>query len=253
MAKSKAKKKDKNTSFLNQDVDLKNFSLKNLKSPSVPTKDTMNLFVKVKTDNSPSRVIPWAIVLLILIVLFCKFAVFDRLADLNEAEANLASAQTLYDNCQSELRDYPVVKEKYYRYTDEYKTDEEASLIDRATIIDIIDNASAGLGTVRSFNVSGNRVSGEVIASNLDQVSLFRQRLEAYDMVDNVSVYTANKNGSDGVYCVASVVFDVIEAQETVSDPSKVVIEKKPSELKAESPDAGDEAYENKDRTGGEQ
>jgi len=210
--------KVKKPGILSKEIKLKDLKIKGIKSrkkQAYPTKDTMNLVVHVKNDNSLSRVIPVAIILAILIIIFCKFAVIDRLAAVNQAESRLMESQSMLKNYEKQLEEYDSVREDYYKYTDSYKNAEEAALVERGTVIDVVQNAVGGSGNITSINVSGNTVSVMIYTTNLDQVSTIRQRLESFPNVEDVSVYTANKKDSEG-YNHSSIMFEIFDTGDEI-------------------------------------
>lgn len=237
-AESKLNQSVKKPSFLQKDVNFKELSLTKKKNQAIPSKETMNLLVREKTQNSPSRVLPLAVFLIILVLVFCKFAVFDRLSALNDAESQLSESKTMLNAYEKELKNYPQVKEEYYRYTDEFKTEQEAALADRVEILNLLSDTSAGLGQVTSFNVSGNKVSAVVHTANLDQVSVIRQRLEGYNWVKNVAVYSANKKTENSISVNSSFVFEV----EKAINPEAYAKEPKPSDNNGDSNNVEDTA-----------
>ena len=117
----------------------------------------------------------------------------------------------MLDECNNKLKDYADVKERYYRYTDEFKTDEEAILFSRPAILDIITNSTGTQGTVQSFTVTDNDVNFVVYTSNLDEVAVIRQRLESMEDVHDVAVYSATKSENNVTWVNSSIKFSVGE------------------------------------------
>ena len=61
-------------------------SARRRKAQVMPSKTTLNLMMKEKSELALSRWLPWVIVIAILAALFGKFAVADRFARLHDAE-----------------------------------------------------------------------------------------------------------------------------------------------------------------------
>ena len=59
------------------------------KQAAYPSKVTMNLAMKEKSQFSPVKLIPLLLILVVLATLFGKFAVADRLSAVRRAEAAL--------------------------------------------------------------------------------------------------------------------------------------------------------------------
>lgn len=176
------------------------------KDIKIPDKSTMNLYQPDRTGNS----IPGFIIGLILVgictVLFSQFLVIGRLNKLAAKQAEVSRVQSQLTMMQDELMDYPKVKEDYIRYSDSYAEDAE-KLVDRITLISLLENVTKDLGSVDSISVKSNSVTIKVITNNLDKLTSIKERLEESGMVRNVTVYSAQRSTGD---TVSSVVFDAI-------------------------------------------
>lgn len=184
---------------------------KNIK-PKLPSKKTMNLYQLEITDNSWQRVVPYAILIIIIVVAFAKFGIFQRLSQLSDLNSQVSTAQIQLNEFNKSLEDYNKIESEYIRYTGNFMLDEEGTLVDRTKIIGLIGSNVSNIGTIKSYSIIGNTVSLEVIVNKLDDVRLIRKQLEAIDWVENITVNTAAKNissaGGSGV--VASIVFGVV-------------------------------------------
>ena len=167
------------------------------KKSMYPQKRSMNLYVREKSVNSPSTVIATAIVLAVLITLFTRVGVLDRLDKVRDLRSSVRDTQAQLDLLQEELSDFDEVTEKYQRYTDRYLTDEEAGLVDRGEIISIVEKNVMKVGQCPSITIRGNAVSLVVQVSSLDEVATIREKLEACENVKDVTVYTADWSESN--------------------------------------------------------
>lgn len=186
--------------------------LKKQKTSKLPSKKTMNLYQVEITDNSWQRVLPYALLIIVIVVAFTRFGVFQRMSQLNKLREQVSEAQIQLQELNKTLEDYDDVKTEYVRYTDDYMLDDEGKLVDRMRIIRLMDNNVSNIGEIKRYTIVGNTVSLEVIVDTLDDVRMIRKQLEAVDWVGNITVNTATKNvSSTGLgYVVASIVFDVI-------------------------------------------
>ena len=186
--------------------------LKTHKTLKLPSKKTMNLYQVEITDNSWQRVMPYALLIIVFVVAFTKFGVFQRVSQLDELKGQVSKAQSQLDELNKSLEDYDDVKSEYVRYSNHYMLEEEGKLVDRTSIIALIGDKVSNIGEVKSYAIADNTVSLEVIVGKLDDVRMIRKQLEAVDWVGNITVNTATKTvtstGMDQV--VASIVFDVI-------------------------------------------
>ncbi len=182
----------------------------------------MNLYQKVIDDNSWEKVIPSAIIIAIMIFLIVKFGVFGRITYLASINGQLSRAEAQLEQLQEQIEGYDELKSKYIRYTDDFKKDEEGSLVDRVDIIRLIEQKTSGIGEVSSVDIKGNTVSLKVSVSVLDDVRKIRKQLEAVDWVANVKVFTANRDSTEtGDKVTASIVFDAVNEMSDGQSPLK--------------------------------
>ena len=185
---------------------------KKYKNSKLPSKKSMNLYQIEITDNSWQRVIPYAILIIIIVAAFIKFGVFQRIAQLNQLSKRVSEAQLQLGEFNKSIEDYDDIKTEYMRYTDNYMQEEEGKLVDRMSIIDLIGDNVSNIGEIKSYSIADNTVSLEVIVNTLDDVRMIGKQLEAVDWVGNITVNTATKNTSvtKGDKVAASIVFEVI-------------------------------------------
>ncbi|NLK01778.1 MAG: hypothetical protein GX314_01760 [Clostridiaceae bacterium] len=190
---------------------------KKYKNSKLPSKKSMNLYQVEITDNSWQRVIPYAIVIIVIVVAFIKLGVFQRISQLNKLREQVSQAQIQLDEINKSIEDYDDVKADYIRYSDHYMLDEGGKLVDRMRIIDLIGDNVYNIGDIKSYTIDGNTVSLEVIVNTLDDVRVIGKQLEAVDWVGNITVNTATKTisatGWDKV--IASIVFDAVHQDES--------------------------------------
>lgn len=158
---------------------------------TVPTKTVMNLVMKEKSAVRLSRVIPAVLVILVVAVLFGKFAVADRFARLRDAEDELAARKAWLQQLELYYADYDEVKEQYNEYT--YKGFDR-TIADRQEILDLLESDIIPYSETQSVSVTGNVFSTTLTGLTLDQVSTMISRLEANPLVERVTVSTAGYN-----------------------------------------------------------
>ncbi|NLP23742.1 MAG: hypothetical protein GX382_04330 [Syntrophomonadaceae bacterium] len=182
------------------------------KKIKLPSKKTMNLYQIEVTDNSWQRVIPYAILIIVIVFVFTKFGVFQRISQLNTLNEQVSEAQSQLDKFNNSLVDYDDVKSEYIRYTNDYMLEEEGKLVDRTRIIGLIGDYVSNIGEIKRYAITDNTVSLEVIVDTLDDVRLIRKQLETVDWIGRITVNTATKiiSSTDKDKVVASIVFDVI-------------------------------------------
>ena len=182
------------------------------KKIKLPSKKTMNLYQIEVTDNSWQRVIPYAILIIVIVFVFTKFGVFQRISQLNTLNEQVSEAQSQLDKFNNSLVDYDDVKSEYIRYTNDYMLEEEEKLVDRTKIIGLIGDYVSNIGETKKYAIIDNTVSLEVIVDTLDHVRMIRKQLETVDWIGRITVNTATKitSSTDESKVVASIVFDVM-------------------------------------------
>lgn len=164
---------------------------------SYPQKKTMNLYQKERTANSPSVLILTALGLALFVFAFTRIGVLDRLDTVRKLRSSVREDQTRLEEYQDKLKDYAEIEEKYRRYTDTYLTEEEAGLVDRSELLEIIEKQVMTVGECPSITIRGNYVSLIVKVSSLEEVATIKEKLESSGKAKDVTVYTADWSGTD--------------------------------------------------------
>ena len=157
-----------------------------------PTKTTLNLAIKEKSDLDPRRAIPAVILVVLLVALLGKFAVFDRYAALNEAEAKLANEKATLSAMQAAYSDYDEVKQEYNRYS---YSGFDRTIPDRQAVLALLEREAFPVSGMRQMSISGRTLSMTLVGMTLEQISQLVNRLDTDELVESVFVYTAGYGG----------------------------------------------------------
>lgn len=157
-----------------------------------PSKTTLNLCMKEKSPWRPGRVVPTFTALALAVVLFGKFAVADRLAQVSREQQVLAGLAAQVQALEEATADYDAVLEEYGRYSVGWMTDEEKAAVDRVDLLDLIEQELMSAAAVQQFSVTGNVLSVSLAGVTLEDTSRIVQRLYTWPEVQSVSVYTAS-------------------------------------------------------------
>lgn len=178
------------------------------KKMKYPAKTTMNLAIRETNDNSPSRVMPVFVVLVLVVALFAKFGVVDRYAALNKAEASLAASESRLTEMNQLVTGYDRVASEYHQYSGDYLTGDQKQLVDRLDLLDLLQARMAGVATLKSVSIVDNDMVVELSASSLKQVSDLRLALLQEAKVQSVTVYTATtgQTTTDGTVSASMVI-----------------------------------------------
>ncbi len=166
--------------------------LKKVRKAVMPTKTTLNLAIKEKRELDLSRVIPGVLAVMVAAGLFGKFAVADRFAKADAAEAAVADRRQYLAEVEEGYADYDEVQATYNRYT---YTGFDRTIADRLDVMALLEREVFPIGTVRTLSIAGKSVSLTVSGLTLDQLSDLMARLKTDPLVANVSISTATYSG----------------------------------------------------------
>lgn len=176
---------------------------KRIKKERFPEKTTINLVVREKTMNSPSRALPVFFVVLVLVALFGKYAVADRYAEIMVLQRDVDALTRAQAELSEELVDYDAVREEYRIYSSDWMLESETQMVDRLDVLALVDGLIKPKAQVDRLSMRGN-----VISANLSQVTLREAagivaQLYQNTMVSEVTVSTAgtqNQSAKTAVY-----------------------------------------------------
>ena len=178
----------------------------------MPTKRTINL---ANVGEKPMRVglaIPGVLLILALAVVFSKFLVSDRLAEVDAARRVVYELQQKLDAGYAELADFDDLSDLYAHYTYSGFTKEELTRADRVEVLKLIRNSVIPWAEVSSWSVTGNELTINMSGESLEQIKLIVQQLELQDLVDFCTVNTANTNDNTRGK-TQSAEYDVVKAR----------------------------------------
>ena len=182
-----------------------------------PSKRTLNLAVRERRYPSPKKWIPGVLVVILLAALFAKFAVVDRYAKLNEAEAALAEKQATLEATRAQYADYDEVQERYNMYSYEGF---DRTIANRLDVMDLLKRDVFPVCEVQSLSVSGKTINLSVTDLNLSQISQLIATLEGEPMVSRVTVYTASDD-REATMGAASLSVELMDATEVKKEGSE--------------------------------
>lgn len=190
---------------LKQEVSLG--SLKRGKAPAYPTKTSINL---VDTEQARGNlVVQLALfaIALVLIGVFAKFAVVDPLASGMESGNEVSAAQARLDALIAENADYEELNAQYDRYVVPGLSEQEQNLVDRDTVLDLLQQKVMNVGYLDSLRVVSNTVTATCLGVDLSRVSSLVESLESDERVAHVTVSTAQGENDSGTSATIQIVF----------------------------------------------
>ena len=176
------------------------------KQAAYPSKVTMNLAMKEKSQFAPGKLIPLLLLLVVLSVLLGKFGVADRLAKVDRAQAELSALQQRKADLETATAGYQELTEKYSRYSIGWMTEDEQAAVSRSEMLSLVEKELMPGGQVSRVSASGNTLSLELSGITLEDTSRVVQSLYQRPDVTNVVVYTASSKDQPGTQASVSMV-----------------------------------------------
>ena len=123
----------------------------------MPTKRSINLVVVDENKINPIKAVLGILLILVLAAAFGKFLVYDRLAEVNQAQARVTDLQRRLDEMRDALQGYGEVETVYAHYTYDGMTAAEMALVDRADVVELISTIIREQDNLFDMNVYNAR------------------------------------------------------------------------------------------------
>lgn len=155
-----------------------------------PSKTYMNLIAEDKKQLEVRKTVLVGILLLLIVVAFAKFGVFDFYDRVNHKQAELTRLQATESSLAAQLVDYNDVLTEYRAYeSSRISTDENT--VSAADALALVDRYIAPYARVASIDLHGNTMSLSLADITLDAAGTLVGALNAQPIVANVTVSTA--------------------------------------------------------------
>ena len=184
-----------------------------------PSKVTLNLAMREKSQFSPGKLIPLLLILVVLAALFGKFAVADRLSKMDSAQAELLSLQLRKASLEEAVVGYDELSERYARYSVGWMTEDEQAAVSRMEMISLVEKELMPGSRVRQISAGGNILSVELSGVTLEDTAHFVQSLYQRPDVANVSVYTASTKDEPDAQAAVSLVITMTRSSQGGDQP----------------------------------
>lgn len=160
------------------------------KKNSYPTKRTVNLNMKDTQPVNLKVVIPAVALLCILVGLFCKLAVIDRIAEANAAERDAAAVEQKLADVNKKLESYDEVKLEYDRYVSSaFRPENMPRSCEQ--ILALLENTVMPHAGIYSISFSENTVRLELIGTTPDSIAAILSALDGEPSVAGKTIETA--------------------------------------------------------------
>ena len=180
------------------------------KAGKLPSKRSMNLYVKVKDGNSWQVFVPLAVFLALIVLCIYRLGVVDRLNKLNELQQENSRLEAQLDTLNEQLSGYEELEQEYRRYTTGYLREEEQGLLSRAVIFAMLDECTEGIANITDISITGNQVGLNVNGMvSLEDIDIIQDRLKEMPNVDEIKL--SNASGINTVDVKGYIIFTVKE------------------------------------------
>ena len=162
-----------------------------LRQKPYPSKTAVNLIVKERSARRAAQAVCFLLVLAVLVGIFCKFGVIDRLNAASEAQAQASAAQAELERLRADNADFETVRVEYARYFSSDLTG-EAGAADCMEVLGLLESGLMPRAGIASASFSGRLLSVQLTGINLDGASALLADLYRSPIVGNVEIYTAD-------------------------------------------------------------
>lgn len=175
-----------------------------------PDKTSINLLMQDKSVRDPKFQILLFVLFALILGVFVKFMVIDKLAEAYEAERAYTQMQTQIEQLRASNEKYDQVREEYSHYGNGYLNDEERAEQDRLAMMRVIKSTVISKSGIQSVEISGNVATLTIDNIRLRTVSDIVASLEKDDLVSFVTVSTAGTNTDSNAMVTATVIINFV-------------------------------------------
>ena len=163
-----------------------------------PEKTTINL-VRFETEKSHTMDFLVVLLLLLCLVAFAKFFVYDQFTALQNAQRQYSAVQDQLFSLRQNNSAYSDVKAEYDRVTEWYMTEAEKNIIDKREVLKMLEEDLMPYVELKSISVAGTIVSVQTGITTLEVVSEYLIRLQNDPRNRTATVTTTSAAGNSGV------------------------------------------------------
>ena len=175
-----------------------------------PDKTSINLLMRDNSVRDPKFQIILFVIFAVVLALFVKFLVVDKLAEAYDAEKAYTQMQTQIDQLRASNEKYDQVREEYSHYGNGYLNDEEKIEQNRMAMMRAIQRNVISKSEIQSVEISGNVATLTIDNIRLKTVSDIVASLEDDDIVSFVTVSTAGTNTDSNALGTATVIINFV-------------------------------------------
>lgn len=160
----------------------------------LPDKRSINMAVVGQKKTRLSTALLAVILILVVAAAISKFAVMDRLEQVDQAESRVRSLRSELSAANAKLDSFGELQEKYAHYTLADFTSEELKRVERSDVVDLIERIVLPEAQLDSWVVKQNQLTLNVTMDTLQDTNLLAQKLNEDEMVEFATVKNAVTN-----------------------------------------------------------
>lgn len=160
----------------------------------LPDKRSINMAVVGQKKTRLSTALLTVILILVVAAAISKFAVMDRLEQVDQAESRVRSLRSELSAANAKLDSFGELQEKYAHYTLADFTSEELKRVERSDVVDLIERIVLPEAQLDSWVVKQNQLTLNVTMDTLQDTNLLAQKLNEDEMVEFATVKNAVTN-----------------------------------------------------------
>lgn len=186
--------------------------MKKFTTAKYPEKTSINLAMRDENADNVKFSLGGFAIFMVVLALFTKFAVIDRLNEANAAEAAYMEVQSQIATLRETNEAYDQVKEEYSHYSNSFLNEEELAEADRIQVLDLLEKCVLPSADVQSLQVTGNAATLTINDTTLNTVSDIVKALESDSRTDYVTVSTAatsNQENAGNQFVTANIVINL--------------------------------------------
>jgi len=163
-----------------------------------PVKTTVNLLRRKRTESSLVKTFLAVLVFAVVLTVFAKFAVIDRLAAASRALREAEELEQTVLELQLKNADYDDVLREYqhYYFSAADRNDESGgnwNYVNCMEVLGLLDEELLNKAGIQTVNLSGNVLTVDLTKINLEKASEIARSLSENELVDQVMVASANR------------------------------------------------------------
>ena len=178
---------------------------KTKKTPALPSKKTMN-FVHHESSFNPKKVLPLAIVVIIVAAVFAKFGIMDQLDKKTAAYNDLAQRQEQLAVVNAKLAGYDELEKQYGRYSYGWMSESEVNMVSRMDVLALVEQKISPASVIENIAVNNNVLTLNIHGITLEQASAMVKSLEESEMVSSATVYSASAENAEDASIFLSII-----------------------------------------------